>query len=857
MLTNAIRVAGFLLLSLVLFACGDKAPRMDIEVNVTLNGKLLPNTKVMMDGKLLGETDANGQFNASMQELPGKQLKIEAVAAVAGYEVQPWKSEFTVKLPNDGEVLKYVFDAELQAEPYMVFAVREKGVPVAGAKIVIDNQEAGKTDDSGAFTYKYLAGERQAAAIEVSKSGYAIWKKTAKLEPGYQVGVDLLKQMAVNFEALRDEYGRDVGIAGIEILVNDKRVGKTNDIGVLMFNQENPSGKPVKVTYSAPGFLPAQWSTNMVLEGGTTVRHYFYPVSVKPIKVAFIPFAGNTPGVDLKDVVSQTQGAIRAQLFKQSVFQEVAGTVLDKEIKSSKLSVAKMTSAGWQQTRLQGLVDMIVVGSVAKDPRGYIIESKFHSSGGKLIYSQVIHIEDRSDINGAAKDIANNVIERFPFEGTVIALKDDRFEINLGKPYAISRGTEFALLPSASRKSTSSNSLLTVKSVGDFSSFAILEDGQSATKIAVGDRVVRRVQHEGESSGGNGGRESMTLLVKGGAAKDASPLAGVNIYLNNDWVGSTGSDGRANVAIRPGKNFNLMLYRHGYQQVAEKVKVEKSGDVKNYVMAANYSLFKVDSTPSPASVYVDGELLGKTPMLEGKQVTLGFRTVRVTAGDVYRDWEEVVEFDKKKEDRTGANKIVLHKDYMKIGEAAEAKGNIDAAIAAYVATVRGHPDYSEAHHRLAQLYLDEKDDFEGAIKEFENVLSLPENEQLIHKQYAVAYTNLGHAYYEKGNNKMAENRNDAAQYYAKAVQNLKVARQNTRFFPAAEYDHAEHDTYFYLALSYQKLYMISNRSNMLSDANLAWRDYFDFFPRKLEGDPVFMEHRDTARKFWNQIKDKN
>jgi tetratricopeptide (TPR) repeat protein len=344
------------------------------------------------------------------------------------------------------------------------------------------------------------------------------------------------------------------------------------------------------------------------------------------------------------------------------------------------------------------------------------------------------------------------------------------------------------------------------------------------------------------------------LSVKGGTGKDASSLAGVNIYLNNDWVGATGSDGRANVTIRSGKNYNLMLYRHGYQQVLEKLKVEKSGESKSFVMAANYAVFKVDSTPSPATVYADGEMLGKTPMLDGRQLALGFHTVRVTAGDSYRDWEEVVEFDKKVEDRTGAKKIVLYKDYMKIGEAAEAKGNVDAAIAAYAATVKGHPDYSDAHHRLAQLYLDEKDDFNGAITEFENVLSLPENEQLIFKQYAVAYTNLGHAYYEKGNHKMAENRNEAAQYYAKALQNLKMSKQNTRFFPAEEYDQAVHDTYFYLALSYQKLFMITNRSSMLSDANLAWRDYFDFFPKKLEGDPVFAEHRDTARKFWNQIR---
>ena len=854
MLTTAIRVSTALFFSLALLACGDKTPRMDMEVNITLNGKLVPHAKIMMDGKPLGETGVDGQFNTSMNQQPGKQVKLEASAEVPGFEVEPWKSEFTVKLPNEGEILKYVFDVELKASPYAVIAVQEKGVPIPGASVSVNRHEAGKTDESGNFIYKYQAGSKQAALVEVTKNGYSTWKKPAKFEPGSKLAVDLFRQVAVTFEALKDEYGRGVGIAGIAVSVDGKPAGKTNSMGTLIHNYAGGQGKPVKVTYSAPGYLPSQWSTTMLVEDGTTVRHYFYPVSAKPIKVAFFHFGGNTPGVDLREVATQTQTAIRTQLFKYSVFNEVDGATLDKEIKSANLSLSKLTSKGWQQTRLQGLVDMVVVGSVSRDAKGFIIEAKFHSSSGKLIYSQVIRADDRSDINSAAREITSNVIERFPFEGTVIALKDDRYEVNLGKPYAISRGTEFALIAPVAGKSAPKNAVLTVKKVGDGSSFAVLEDGQG--KVEVGDRVVRRVQREGESGGTGGTRESFVVSVKSGAGKDASPLAGVNIYLNNDWVGSTGGDGNAKVNIRTGRNFNLMLYRHGYQQVAEKIKIEKNGENKRFVMAANYAVFKLDSTPSPATVYVDGELFGKTPMLDGKQLALGFHTVRVSAGESYRDWEEVVEFDKKIENRTGANKIVLHKDYMKLGEAAEARGNVDAAIAAYAATAKGHPDYSEAHHRLAQIYLDEKDDFNGAITEFENVLSLPENEQLIFKQYAVAYTNLGHAYYEKGNNKMAENRNEAAQYYSKAVQNLKISKQNTRFFPADEYDQAVHDTYFYLALSYQKLYMISKRANMLSDANLAWRDYFDFFPRSLEGDPVFTEHRETGKKFWNQIKDK-
>ena len=852
MLTTACRIIVALFISFTLAACGDKAPRMEMEINVTMNGKLVPHAKIMMDGKLLGETGADGQFISSMKLQPGKQALLEASAETIGFEVQPWQSKFTVKLPNESEVLKYVFDADLKATPFVVIAVLEKGVAVAGATVRVDKHEVGKTDEAGSLVYKYQSASKQTAAVEVTKSGYSTWSKVAKLEPGIKLGVEIFKRIAITLEAVKEEYGSSVGIPGIAVTVGNKKAGKTNDLGELIFNYEGESDKPVKVTFSAPGYLPSKWSTTVALEGGAAIRHTFYPVNSKPIKVAFFHFGGNTPGVDLREIAGQTQNAMRTQLFKHAAFREVSAEVLDKEIKSASTNITKLSSKGWQHTRLQSLAEMIVVGSVSQDAKGYIIEVKFHSSSGKIIYSQLIHADDKGDINNVCKEIAANIIDRFPFEGTVIGSKDDRYEVNLGKPYAISRGAEFEIFANASGKVAASNGVLTVKRVNDNSVLTALEDGQVGIKVAAGDRVVRRLLREGES---RGKQENFNLVVKGGVGKDATPLSGVNIYLNTDWVGTTSTDGRAKVAIRTGNTFNLMLYRHGYQQVLAKIKVDQNGDNKQFVMPANYAVFKVDSTPSPATVYVDGELLGKSPLLDGK-VGLGFHTVRLSAGESYRDWEEVVEFDKKLEDRTGARKITLYKDFMKIGEAAEIKGDVDAAIAAYAATVNGHPDFSEAHHRLAQLYLDEKNDYDSAIKEFENVLTLPENEQLIYKQYAVAYTNLGHAYYEKGNDKMTENRNEAAQFYSKALQNLKISKQNTRFFPAAEYDQAVHDTYFYLALSYQKLFMISNRANMLSDANLAWRDYFDFFPRALEGDPVFAEHRDTAKKFWDQIKDK-
>jgi tetratricopeptide (TPR) repeat protein len=325
--------------------------------------------------------------------------------------------------------------------------------------------------------------------------------------------------------------------------------------------------------------------------------------------------------------------------------------------------------------------------------------------------------------------------------------------------------------------------------------------------------------------------------------------------LNGEWKGATGADGQAEIPLRLGRNYTLMLYRHGYEQLTGKISVGTSGEAREFVLAANNALFKIDSEPSQATVYIDDELVGKTPLAGGKPVTLGFHSVRLTYGEDYRDFFEVMEFTKKEEDRTGERRIVLQKDFLKIGERARQKGDVDGAIKAYASAGRDHPDYAEARRRLGDIYLDEKEDYDRAIAEFETVLALPENQQLIYKQFAVTFTNLGHAHSEKGNRLVNSDRNAASEHFAKAIKALQTARQNTRFFPKAEYDEAVHDTFYYTAVSYHKLYLITRQPAVMNSASLAWREYFDFFPKKLEGNPAFVQAREAARRYRDQIRE--
>ena len=842
------------LAAVLLAACGQ---RLDIEVKARIDGQPAAQARVAVDREELGVTDAQGAFAKQIRKKAGAEIDVTISKEMPGYRIEPWKSTFLVKLPKEGQTNTYRVEADLKAMRYVTLRASEKGAPLPEAKVTVGGKEAGVTDAKGEFVYLYRTQPAKGAEFNVTKTGYSPYRAVRRFEPGEVIEIALSRQAVVAIKALTDEYGRASGVPRLSVSIDGKTVGKTDAQGSYTYTYRGEQGKKAVIALAAPGYIPGAWKTTVQLEGQVNLQRYFYPTTPKPIRIGIYRVVGNTPGVDLKDVAAQAEQALATQLFKFPAFREVPGERLQAEVKQRKLSIDRIVAKGWQDTPLRASVDMIVLGSVAKDDDGYLAEVKFHTASGKIIFSEIARARSAGGVSGAVRDIVSNVIDRFPFEGTVIGKEDDRYRINIGRNWRIGRGTEFTLTTPTFAEGGKvagyrETGRMEVRRGEDASSLAEVAALKKGEKVQIGDRVVRRTGREGE----DGDRRTYFLLTaKGGVGTSVNALPGTNVYLNGEWKGATGANGQAEIPLRLGRSYTLMLYRHGYQQLTGKISVDKSGEAREFVLAANNSLFKVDSAPSSATVYIDDEQVGKTPIADGKLITLGFHSVRLTYGEDYRDFFEVMEFTKKEEDRTGERRIVLQKDLLKIGERARQKGDVEGAIKAYTATGRDHPDYAEAHRRLGDIYLDDKEDYDRAIAEFETVLALPENQQLIYKQFAVTFTNLGHAYCEKGNRLVNSDRDAASKNFAKAIQALQTAKQNTRFFPKAEYDEAVHDTYYYTALSYHKLYLITKQPAVMNSASLAWREYFDFFPKKLEGNPTFAQAREAARRYRDQIQE--
>ncbi len=846
-----------IVVSMALFACAEAKREISFEVNASLDGNPAAQARVLMDGTEVGTTGSDGVFSHKTMRLSGEEVKVSIIMEAPGHKVAPWEGSFKVNKPGEVPEDKYSLEAILRSTKSVTFAVKEKGNPIEGALIKLDGAKVAATDPNGEMVYEYEGEPKKTVKLEITRKGYVPWLKTVKIEAGMRVDVVIFKPSVLTIKALTEEYGQEKGIEGVSVKIGKSSLGKTDADGSISYVYRGAPGRTVTVSISAPGYTPSVWKAKVVLDGRRSIKRYFYSTAIKPIRTGIYGYSSNVLDADLSRILNRIEEAVGNILFSHMIFNEVTGNTLKENIRQAETDIGRITASGWENTTLIKAVDVVILGSVSKRDRGLTIETKVYTSDGSLVLSQINSARGERDIKNVAKKIVKNIIARFPFRATLVSTRDEN-RINIGKSqYQLKKRMEFALMAPVMAKY---GKLKGYRDIGTlkirkvkktFSTGEIVELTKGA-KVVAGQRVVRRVVTSREKQAAG---VSINLLVKGGVPPDVDPLPGVNAYIDDQWAGTTGRRGTLQIPLKIGRAYDIVLYRHGYQQLSGKLVANQDKETKEYTLSVNNALLRVESMPSPADIFLNGVKIGTTPMLGGKQVKFGFHTLKLTTGGDYRDFEEVLGFNRKEINLTGSDKIVFVRDYIKQGQTAEMKGDINGAIKAYGSPGKSHPDYSNARFRLAQLYMDENDDYAAAIREFENVLSMPENRQLIYKQFSVAYTNLGHAYYELGNGLIRTDRLSAGQKFAKAAENLEKAKQNTRFFPTQYYDEAVHDTYYYLALSYHKLYLLTRRETLLGKADLAWREYFDFFPKQLETEETFAQIRDSAQKYWTQIQD--
>lgn len=845
-----ILIAAFTAGLVLLAGCGQQPVTVQLEVLAQgSGGGPVSGAEVVVGGRPVGATDDQGRLVLEERRLPGEEVAV--VVKAPRPSSSTWEGSFVVRRKEGGAPDVVALVAHLDAP---------SGKPRAVAKTKREPQEepAVAPGSRGAAEPAVPASPDAGAAPTAEAKGPA--PAGAKTRPEAKAGAKPAADGRFTVRALTEEYGTQRGIAGIQVYVNDQRAATTDREGIARVALPAAGGRPVRITLASDDYLPARWSAEIgpaVRQRGE-LRRFFYPVTPPQIQVGLVGYSASAGiGPDLADAIDRLNESLADHLFDRQAFVPVAD--IKRKLDFLNLTVDELTQRGWERTPLRSQLDLLVVGSVAsgtKPDAPLTIETRVYAANGRLLLAHVKETRDLRRPRDLTRELAEEIVARFPFEGTILeTLADGRFRINLGSGggRAIEAGTTFHLFASevdaegrvTGRREVGLGTVTRVEPlVADLKPESLAPDAA----VGVGDRVVRALIDD-PTAGATG---VVALQVR--AEGRGEPVAAANVYLDGAWVGTTDRDGRLEVPIRPRRRYDLLVFKHGFQQAREAVSFPQARGDRTIALVPAQTRFTVESTPPGALVTVDGEEVGRTPITEPVAVRLGFRRVRIDAGGDWRAYERIIEFSGSELALTGPDRIVLEKDWLAIGERLLAEGRPTEAMEALAKAGPGHPDYSAARHRLGQLYLDEKKDPEGAIREFERVLALPENREVVRKRFAVVYTNLGHAYYALGVAIQRKDPEGAARAYRKALEALVVARQNSRFFPGTSYDEALHDTYYYTALAQHRLADLSRSPEAFRRADLAWRDYFDFFPKRLEGNPAFERTRQGAEQFWAEAR---
>lgn len=827
-------------------ACGGPK-EINLAFDVTSNGAPLSDASVSIDGVSVGSTDSNGKLAKMIERKYDSAIELSVSKMLDGHHVSTWKEtlQFKEDSPRD-----FSYSPQIDIKPFVRFKVTDGKKPVKGAIVRMGRKQIGQTDESGVLEYEYEKETTQ--SFRVSRRGYESWSKKLALKPGLEAEPLLHRQLSINVKTFTESYDIKHPVNGVSVYLNEKHIGTTNKDGVLNFKQRGINKKGTLV-FSAQGYVPSRWEKQIDMIGSTKLSRYFYSVNASPIRIGVNRFTANTGSEDIGDIPARFYDEITSRIKNSKGFVLVGQEELANSIRQAKLSSEELAAKGWKKSPIYKLADAMAFGSIARDPSGdYILELAVYDADGKLASSQIVNASSSSKIPRAAKEAIILLQQSYPLIGRVIAKDGEDFTVNLGsRDFDVNREDELEVFNPSFDKN---GKIKSYKSAGDLKIVKTRSKRSEAESLTAKAKTVEiAAQVKRKTTNAQTGKEYAEIFVQGGTTT-LVPVAGANIYLDGQWLGNTNASGIARVPAKTGKQYDLRVYKHGYAQIDDKLNASSNGERKEISLDAYHTLAYIESEPAGATIYVDNQSVGTTPASDGIAMARGFRNIRVAAGGEMRDFQEIIEVTGEEIDWRGDNRIKLFKDFMKLGDQAENGGNFDQAISHYSQVGTEHPDFIDTKHRLAMLYLDEKNSPDDAINHLEMAMALPEVKQLVYKHHAIMYTNMGHVYHEKANSLLHKDKNAAMKWLAKAIKSLKVARKNSRFFPTESYDAALHDTYYFMALSYHKLFQLSGKSSLLSQAKQAWQNYFDFFPEKLNQVATYRESMESAERYMEQLK---
>ncbi|MBM4250856.1 MAG: PEGA domain-containing protein [Deltaproteobacteria bacterium] len=725
--------------------------------------------------------------------------------------------------------------------------------PLAGVEVAVGEEGASQlksgctTNQRGRCVIRFAKKPSGELNLVATKNGFktGVLKITSNLRD--KVRIQLEQGRTLDVYAVTESYGHVYGLEDVEVHVRGKLVGNTDRFGRLSYVFKGKGEELVPVGLKPESYIPEQFETDFVASDQMTLVKYFAPLEPPAARISLLNLvvSGGANRRDLSKRLTEINRlldtSVRKHIFGSMAFKEVPLEQIEQRAKKIGTDIRTVAKRGWKNTDLNAMMDAVIQPNLMIGPKP-VLELMVINSDGKTIAAAKEEIVSIDDLNAVDKNIAKMAerIDRvFPFEGAVLKRDGDRVVINLGRTqgFGIKPGDQFDLYGTQAEKLGRRQSFgrigtLTVRSVQDDSAICGINQVLPRATVGRGDLVKLRGRKNSED-------RTAEIRVFEGRGNTAHAVSQANVYLNDEWIGSTDAEGRL-VLPQTGSG-ELKIVKIGFSE-HHGVLSANGKNSSNIVMQRLSAILKVDSKPSKATVKIDGNVVGVTPLVTPITVHSGFIKLELEGVPGYRGYKTVLELDQGALELVGEESIVLDPDLRSIALDLLKSGKPEEAIDRLNQVKPDHTDYLMARHEIGEIYLNQLDQPAKAAAAFGQVTASEAVKQFNDKRFVPSHINEGIALFATGEKLALENPEAARAHYQKALEVLDRVMPFLRFVAAKDYPQAVHNVDYHRALSRHRLWTVTQDPKLLVETVRGWRNY-------LEGSARTIPVNDDAKAF--------
>ena len=710
--------------------------------------------------------------------------------------------------------------------------------PVAGVDVAYGDEQASQlkpgctTNQRGRCVIRFAQKPGGEINFVASKPGYRT--NIVKVAEGLRdkIRIQMEQGRTLDVYAVTESYGHVYGLEDVEVLVRGKAIGSTDRFGRLSHVFAGKGDELVQVGLKPESSIPENFETDFVASDQMTLVKYFAPLEPPAVRIAVLNLqvSGGIPSADsgkrISDLTRLVDSSVRKYVFGSMAFKEVPAEQIEQKAKKIAQDLRTITKRGWKSTDLNAMVDAVMQPHLIMAPKP-MIEISVVNNEGRVIAAAKEELLSLDDLNGLDKNIAkiSERIDRvFPFEGAVLKRDGDLVVINLGRTqgFGIKPGDQFDLFGAQSeklgrRQSYGRIGTLTVRSVSDDSSVCGINQLSPRAAVGRGDLVKLRGRKLGEV-------RTAQIKVLDGRGSTNRPVTQANVYFNDEWIGTTDVDGKLDLPkLEAGQ---LKVVKIGFNELHETISGRNTNQI-TVVLQRQTAVLKIDSRPSHATVKIDGNIVGVTPLVTPLEVHSGFLKLELDGVVGYRPYKTVLELDQGALALVGDEAIVLERDVRSIAQGLLKAGKAQEAVEQLMTIKPEQADYLMARHEVGEIYLNQLDQPAKAAAAFGEVTSNEAVKQFTDKRFVPSHINEGIALFATAEKLAAENPEAARAHYQQALVVFDKVMPFLRFVAAKDYPQAVHNVDYHRALCRHRIWTVTQDPKLLVETVRGWRNYLE------------------------------